>query len=182
MKNNLFKQIWIAALLLISFHAMYSQTATIDFNTATGVVVDKKAFGLNGFQAFDPSYAGNTTYRTNMAEMNPGLIRYHSWNMIASGQGSDWLNADRRTWNSSKINTAMSGANSYSPTIMMNIPWPDAASGWLDAAGKLKTANYTDFANFCASLVQIINIDQARGVKYWEITNGMIYTMVAVQN
>jgi hypothetical protein len=164
-------KVWAIALLLVSFQCLYSQTATINFNTSTGVVVDKKAFGLNGFQAFDPSYAGNTTYRTNMAEMNPGLIRYHSWNMIASGHGSDWLNADRRTWNATKINTAMSGANSYGPAIMMNIPWPDAASGWLDAAGRLKTANYTDFANFCASLVQIVNVNQSRGVKYWEITN-----------
>ncbi|CAN0518817.1 unnamed protein product, partial [Scytosiphon promiscuus] len=31
--------------------------------------------------------------------------------------------------------------------------------------------NYTDFANWCADLVQIVNVDQGRNVVLWELTN-----------
>jgi chitodextrinase len=147
-------------------------TATINFDQLSGRTINKGAFGLNLFQGFDPAQAGNpgnTAYKDAMAFMKPGIVRYHSWEMMGlSTNRNGWLTSSN-TWDAAKINNALTGANSYGPILLMNIPgWPSA---WADAGGKLLPARYTDFANLCASLVRIINVDQRRGIKYWEVTN-----------
>ncbi|NJM16466.1 MAG: hypothetical protein HC896_14780 [Bacteroidales bacterium] len=96
-------------------------------------------------------------------------IRYHSWEMIGTGVNG-WLNASG-DWDAAKINNAMSGAYTFNPEILINIPWPPDSKGWLNTDGTLKTANYGDFANWCADLVNIVNIQQGRNVEYWEISN-----------
>jgi len=52
--------------------------------------------------------------------------------------------------------------------------WPD----WFttDSNGCLDPSQWDQFAQFCAQLVQIINIDQKRGVLYWEVTNELVDT------
>jgi hypothetical protein len=147
-------------------------TATIKFEESTGILIQEGAFGLNLFQGFNPTMAGtpgNTTYKNNVAFMKPGMVRHHSMEMmLQSNTPNGWLTASNG-WDAAKINLAMAGAYSFNPIKMMNIPtWPTA---WQDANGKLKAANYADFANWCASLVKIVNIDQGRAVKYWEVTN-----------
>ena len=147
-------------------------TINADFTNPTGKNIHKKQFGLNLFQAFNPAVAGNpgnATYKTNMIATHPSHVRYHSWEMIGTGANS-WVKSDG-DWDAAKINNAMTGANSWNPEVLINIPWFPTSKNWGDANGKLKTGNYTDFANWCAQLVQIINIQQGRNVKYWEITN-----------
>lgn len=147
-------------------------TATINFDQLSGRTIQKGAFGLNLFQGFDPSQAGNpgnTAYKDALAFMKPGIVRYHSWEMMGLPTTKNGWLTSANTWDAAKINNALTGANSYGPILLMNIPgWPSA---WADAGGKLLPARYTDFANLCANLVRIINVDQGRGIKYWEVTN-----------
>ncbi|MBD0255537.1 MAG: RICIN domain-containing protein [Cytophagales bacterium] len=165
-----------AVLLFYVFHLTgalaQNATATINFDQLSGRTINKGAFGLNLFQGFDPAQAGNpgnTAYKDAMAFMKPGIVRYHSWEMMGlSTNRNGWLTSSN-TWDAAKINNAFTGANAYGPILLMNIPgWPSA---WADAGGKLLPARYTDFANLCASLVRILNVDQRRGIKYWEVTN-----------
>jgi F5/8 type C domain/Glycosyl hydrolases family 39 len=167
--KKFFKLVWLA---IFACNFLSAQTVSVDFTKPTGVTIGKMAFGTNGFQAFDPAYATNATYKANMAEMAPGIVRYHSYNMITPGHPCNWLNADNKSWNAAKISQAFANANQYTTELMINIPWIDGGSGWLDnVTGKLNAANYADFANLCASLVKIVNVDLGKNVKYWEITN-----------
>ena len=145
-------------------------TISADFSTKTGKKVNRRVFGLNVFKGFNPGITGNTQYLANMAAMNPGHIRYHSWEMVAPDHPNGWVDSDGN-WKPSKIADAMDGAFPASSELLINIPWPPSVKGWLDADGKLKTENYQDFANWCAQLVNIVNIDQGRKVKLWELTN-----------
>ena len=167
-------------------------TATIHFDQPTGPVIGQGAFGLNLFQGFDPGQSGtpgNAAYKAAMAFMNPGIVRYHSWEMLGpSTNRNGWLTADNR-WDAAKIKNALDGAPAY-PQVLMNIPgWPAA---WQDAENRLLPSRYAEYADWCADLLRIINVDQGRGIKYWEITNerddvykensdelGRIFTQVA---
>ncbi len=193
--NTLFALLFFLLFVLSAWQS-YGQdaTATINFGQLSGQSINKGAFGLNLFQGFDPNQAGtpgNVNYKAAMSFMNPGIVRYHSWEMLGLNTNTNGWLTSTSDWDAVKINNALSGANSYNPLVMMNIPgWPSA---WQDASGKLLPARYADYANWCASLVRIINIDQQRGFKYWEITNerddvygtqcdelGRIYNQVAV--
>jgi xylan 1,4-beta-xylosidase len=135
------------------------------------------AYGLNVEQGFRPDVAGspgNGSYKNNVAAMNPGIIRYHHWNMLkdpdtdAKGWVQDPGSSTYR-WDATRINNAMSSSYGFGPTRMINIPgWP---SYMANSNGTLKSGMYDDFATFCADLVRIVNVNQKRGVKYWEITN-----------
>jgi xylan 1,4-beta-xylosidase len=162
---------WVAPL-----HAQV--TATVRWETPTGKSAGSWHYGLNLFQGFNPAVAGNpgnSNYRQNLAAMKPGMIRYHRRDMIqdSTSNANGWatgLGAGQTTgWDATKINNAMSNLNSWGGTIKMNIPgWPDK---WKLANGRLDPARYTDFANWCAQLVQIINVQQGRNVLYWEVPN-----------
>ncbi len=126
--------------LALPGHAQHA-TATIHFDQATGPVIPQGAFGLNLFQGFDPGQSGtpgNAAYKAAMAFMNPGIVRYHSWEMLGqSTNRNGWLTAGNQ-WDAAKIKNALDGAPAY-PLVLMNIPgWPSArgmrkASYWRPA-------------------------------------------------
>ena len=63
----------------------------------------------------------------------------------------------------------MIGSYAFNPIRMMNIPsWIPA---WSNASGKLDPAHYQDFANWCADLVRIVNIESGVYAQYWEVPN-----------
>ena len=149
---------------------------TVDWGSTTGVNAGGYQYGLNLFQGFDPSQSANATYRANLAAMKPGIVRYHRWDMIddSTTNASGWatgLGAGQTVgWNATKISNALSGVNTWGATVMVNIPgWPDK---WKKSGSdQLDPSHYADFANWCASLVTIINVNQGRAVKYWEVPN-----------
>ncbi len=169
----------------------------INWQKPTGVTATSMSYGINAFQAFDPKIAGlggNSLYQGNVAAMRPGMIRYHNMRMLRDStlDASGWVitpNAATYRWDRNKINQAMTGAYPFNPTLMLNIPgW----SSYLDRNGKLDPTQYDEFAKFCAELVRIVNVEQKRGVKYWEVINekdgvygadmaelGKIYTIAA---
>lgn len=153
-------------------------TGTINWESPTGKTATARHYGLNAFHGCNPNVAGtpgSATYKANVAYMRPGMIRYHHADQIlASSNARGWvLSPDTATcaWDTNKINNALSGAFSFGPTIMMTIVcWP-AHMNISASDRRLAPAHYTNFAGFCASLVQIVNIQQGRNVPYWEVSN-----------
>jgi hypothetical protein len=148
----------------------------INWQQPTGITATSMSYGLNVFQAFDPKVAGvggNSLYQSNVAAMRPGMIRYHHMGVLqdSTQNASGWVitpNAATYRWDRNKIKQAMTGAYAFNPTVMLNIPgW----TSYLDRNGKLNPTQYAEFAKFCADLVRLVNIEQKRGVKYWEVIN-----------
>lgn len=149
-------------------------TVTADFSSLTGRQINTDVFGVNVFKGFDDNITQNGTYQSRMADMNPGHIRYHSWEMIRTdGHTNSWVNSSG-DWVPSKIAAAMDN-NPYpdNTKLLMNIPWPPEAKGWLVSGrnSKLKSQHIDDFADWCAELVEIVNIDLGKNIEYWEFTN-----------
>ena len=128
-------------------------------------------YGLNAFQGFDPASATDKVYQQNMAFMQPGLIRLHNWSMMNDSRkdASGWIDAANQRWDAAKIKRATANLPASGATVLLNIPgWPD----WMAAKdGTLAPAHRADYAKFCAELVKIVNRDNKRGVRFWEITN-----------
>ncbi len=146
----------------------------VNWGQSTGKKATALSYGLNGFQLFSPKVVGLGTYRENLTAMRPGIVRYHNSQMMNDARSDDygWLldsTAATYRWDRNKIAQAMARPLSYQPTVMMNIPeWPKYLS---DSTEKLKPENYQAFAAFCADLVRVVNVEQNRGVKYWEVLN-----------
>ena len=129
------------------------------------------SYGLNLFQGFDPELASSARYNDNLAYMNPGLVRYHSWEMMGDSKTTrnGWIDLENRRWDAAKINRALSGPRTDAERAI-NIPgWPS----WMDADGdEFLDADQIDaFAAWCAELVRIVNKQGRHRVEYWEPTN-----------
>lgn len=168
--------LWFASALA---GAAASVTATLDWDTPTGRTATGLHYGLGLFMGLDPAVAGNSgnrTYRTNLAHMAPGLIRYHHGDQMkdSSTTSRGWVKSPGTAayaWDAAKIASAMTGAAAWTPapTVMMTVTnWPAYLD---DGTGKLRADRYAEYAAFCAALVRIVNVEQQRGVVYWEITN-----------
>lgn len=150
-------------------------TVSGNFSSSTGRKINRKIFGLNGFKSFDAEITGNPNYQAAMEAMSPGHIRFHSWEMIRTdNHPNSWLDGNG-DWVPSKIAAALNNNPYGDAEILINIPWPPEVKGWLEGDGApsnpLKPQHYDDFAAWCAELVEIVNIDQGRNIKYWEFTN-----------
>ncbi|BDP43939.1 hypothetical protein DAETH_39080 (plasmid) [Deinococcus aetherius] len=128
-------------------------------------------YGLNGFKAFDPQNAASAKYNENLRYMNPGILRYHSMEMMGDSgtTPNGWIDTANRRWDAEKINTALKNLGA-DPVRLINIPtWPS----WMDTdKDDLLDPGMEDaFANFCADLVRIVNVQGRNRVMYWEPTN-----------
>jgi len=149
-------------------------TGSVDWGSNQGQTATNNTYGINIYQGNDPTVASNSTYKTNVSYMKNGIIRYHY-----AGQCGDsttdakaWVinpTTSSYAWDATKINTILSNTFSNSPIRMIDIAnWPSYMD---DGTGKLKTNMYDAYAQFCADLVSIVNIQQSRGVQYFEVTN-----------
>lgn len=185
--TSLFTTACLSLLGLICATAESSTAATvsgsIDWNIQTGVTPTVFSYSLNVYDGFDPDVAGtpgNATYKTNVAAMKAGIIRYHYGGQTTQDSRVDsraWVTSPataRYKWDRKKINNALLGSYEYGPEIIMNIAnWPTylaiSSSNY-----QLSSSHYADYANFCASLVRIINKDPQhpdRHVQRWEVFN-----------
>lgn len=175
---------------------------TIDWSFYTGYSSTSFSYGLNLFQGFNPNVVsatiGSSVYRDNIESMNPGIIRYHRYEQMLDAQQNlnGWVispDTEAYRWDRDKIALALDADFEHNPTVMMNIAnWPYYMSlantlpnqipGVPDEisiqTGKLRLDMIDAYAEFCAELVHIINIEQGHGMQYWEILNEMdqIYT------
>ncbi|MFD2614944.1 fibronectin type III domain-containing protein [Paenibacillus gansuensis] len=143
----------------------------VDWKKETGKVTDFM-YGLNAFQAFNPEVSGNPVYNKNLNYMNPGVLRFHSWELMGDSKTTrnGWIDTANRKWDADKIKASIQGLSPDHPEIMINIPgWPS----WMDTNndGYLDQDQIQAFAEFCADLVRIVNVDGGFKVKYWEPTN-----------
>jgi len=152
--------------------------------------VTSESYGLNGYSAVAPSIAAEPQYGQNMTYMSPGLVRYH-YARLTRGAATDirsWVDIEAKTWDAPKIAAALDASDLwdpggiYRPSRLVTIPtWPSwmktysatAVSGATSRTVNdlLDPSEYDAFAAFCAELVRILNIEQKRGIKYFEITN-----------
>jgi len=139
---------------------------TVDW-TATISQTTPANFGSNDFKIISPANVADSTYHNLLKQINLRLLRFHNANLSDA-----WSDATTRTWVASTIQAAYDAylpAYGTLPTIVQTIPkWPQ----WMAQTNNLLDPSaYDEYANFCAALVRIINIDQKRGVMYWESFN-----------
>lgn len=143
----------------------------IDWSRPT-VTTSRRQFSLNIFGGFDPEVGRDDRYRENIGYMRPGTLRYHTMSIVRDPRtvAKSWLNEDMRSWNKEKIAAALDALprDEYERVITIG-HWP----AWMDADkdGLLDKENYAAFAALCADLVRILNVEQKRGIRYFEITN-----------
>jgi xylan 1,4-beta-xylosidase len=143
---------------------------SVDFSKKIAVTTSG-SYGLNGFAAVDPAVVGDDRYQKNIAYIKPGIFRLHTYNMMGDSKKTPggWLDLENKKWDREKIKAVL---DKLPPRVqlLVNIPtWPD----WMvpDEDKCLKATDYQAFADFCADLVRIINVENKRHVLYWEITN-----------
>jgi hypothetical protein len=153
-----------------------SVAVNVNWDQLTGRKATELSYGLNGFQLFSAKAMASATYRENLTAMRPGILRYHNYQMMNDSRADEygWMLDPRLAtyrWDRNKIATVMANPLSYQPTLMMNIAeWPT----YMELpGGKLKPEQYGAFAALAADLVRVVNVEQKRGVKYWEILNEM---------
>lgn len=154
-----------------------SVTATINWSQKTGRTATRLHYGLNAYQYSDPNVvgiSGNSNYKSNVASMNPGILRFHNADQMKDSSISrlGWVispNTASYKWDVTKITNALNGAYSDRTVKMINIAnWPAYMD---DGTGKLKPSMYNAYASFCAELVKTVNVDLGKKVVYWEVTN-----------
>jgi hypothetical protein len=154
-------------------------STTVQGQTLTNITVDWRTilsrltpgtFGTNDFQITSSQSASDETYHNLLVQNGLKLLRFHNANL-----SNAWSSATTRTWDATLVQQAYSAYNTaydgQLPTIIQNIPnWPS----WMTQNnGILDPSEYDEYANFCASLVGIINRDLHQGVVYWEPLNEM---------
>ena len=129
------------------------------------------SYGLNGFAAIDPAVVGDDRYQKNLDYIHPGILRIHSYNMMGDSKTTPggWLDEQNKQWDRGKIKAVL---DKLPPGVelLINVPtWPD----WMSADGDkcLVDSDSKAFADFCADLVRIVNVENKHHVRYWEITN-----------
>lgn len=155
--------------LLVSPGLRADDLVTVDWASSVGGA--KNIIGLNGWSATDTAISGNSSYQNSLGSIYPALFRFHAAEMMnASTHPKSWLNADGLTWNASKIQSAIANVSPRVGQILINIPkWPAAMA---PTNAKLPAAKWTEFANFCASLVDIARVQTGDAkVYYFEVLN-----------
>lgn len=143
----------------------------IDWNQPT-FPTSPAQFSTAVFSAFDPKVAANPRYHEMMEYLGASMVRYHNMAMMKDSKKKSvgWIDHENQSWDAEKIKAALTAWNPDGVTKMINIPeWPE----WMDEDGNrfLDDDKIDDFAQWCAELVQIVNIDNNLNVEYWEITN-----------
>lgn len=141
-------------------------TITVDW-TVTISQTTLANFGSNDFQIISLVNVADSTYHNLLKQIDLRLLRFHNANLSDA-----WSDPAAKTWVASTIRAAYDAylpAYGTLPTIVQTIPnWPK----WMAQSNNLLSPSaYNEYANFCAALVRIINIDQNRRVMYWEPFN-----------
>jgi hypothetical protein len=147
----------------------------LDWDATVGTAT-RRQFSLNAFRGFTPELVRPSGYAEGIAYMNPAFLRYHASGMTSDSKAkpgqptSAWLDYAARRWDTEKIAAALDAFSPIGVERMICISnWPT----WMmkKDSKALDPAHYDDFAHLCAELVRIVNIDQKRGIEYFEITN-----------
>lgn len=133
----------------------------VDWNNAIREI-PATAYGVNSPANFIPEFSTDPVFMDNLEliTQKKGFIRLHGWGMLGDSPEA-WQ--ENGSWNSPKIEQALRPLVEEGYTVMINIP-----SG---PQGEEDYQNPEAYAQFCADLVKIVNIDHELGIEYWEIPN-----------
>jgi len=136
-------------------------------------ILTGQEYGINAFQAFDPAVAADPAYAAGITDLNPGIVRFHGWESMGDSAGADprgWIDVAHHRWDAQKIVTALTAYPIDKHRLLLNIP---GFPSWMDTDqdGYLDPGQADAYAQFCADLVRIVNVDAKLGVPYWEPTN-----------
>jgi Glycosyl hydrolases family 39 len=126
-------------------------------------------YGVNDPKAYLPGQSEDVQYRNSLAALQVHSVRFHK-----AEQSDAWTNPDTRDWDVSKVRAAYEDYSlafgNAQPIFIQNIPnWPS----WMqqDSQGRLDPSEYNEYAQLCRRLVEIINGQLGRNVRYWEPLN-----------
>jgi len=180
----------VAGLAASSVVAPTPTQVSVDWDDVQ-TTTSRLSYGINGYSAVAPIVATNPKYGENLSYMDAGFLRLHYANLIRDS-GKDargWGDDSNETWDRERISTVLDALESYdasygyAPEVLITIPnWPSwmetytatvttSSGATKQIGGLLDPSKYDTFADFCAELVRIVNIEQGRNVKYFEITN-----------
>ena len=141
----------------------HAQTIDIDIDWSHHLrAIPEYAYGVNSPAHFIPAYSNDMEFmeKVELITQKKGMIRLHGWGMLGDSPEAWQIDG---VWDAVKIQNALTPLMEQGYQVMINIP-----SG---PAGEDDYQNPAAFAQFCADLVQIVNVDYHLGVKYWEIPN-----------
>jgi Glycosyl hydrolases family 39 len=121
-------------------------------------------FGTNAAELAYPEALTDTVFKKRFTSTGIRLIRVHG-DLL-----SKWTDPSQKSWDSAKLKAAYDAFSPNPPAIIQNIPgWPS----WMaqDKDGLLNPSEYDRYADFCAELVEILNLQQKRKIVYWEPLN-----------
>lgn len=158
------------ALLIFISGVLAQIDITVRWNRPRGQVTPE-LLGLNVWDGYDTATSTHPDYQDNIAYMSPGLIRFHaSESTRDSGQHDrGWVNYDERTWDAEKIAEILAAFESHDNMQMTISNWPS----WMDPDnnGKLHKDQFPAYAQWCADLVQLVNINLGFGIPFWSTFN-----------
>lgn len=140
-------------------------------------------YGTNIYGGNDLKYVNNPGYINTLKDWNPRFLRLHAAGQNICDASHSWLDCDKQSWDTAKIKDILEEYIPYvtsGDSVVINIydypPWKKVKGtsdkAWLDADW---------YADWCAQLVGIVNVELGFGVKYWECMNewdGKSYTGV----
>ncbi|NJM93377.1 MAG: hypothetical protein HC842_00815 [Cytophagales bacterium] len=153
------------------FSSQAQVTLTVN-PTQTVATAPRSLYGVNFQRALNDGEAANASFKARINDMNPEMIRYHAFEQKVDGHANSWIDFAAQAWRATKIDAVLDNAPVSGDKILITISgWPN----WMDTNndGKLDTDKYTAYANFCASLVNIVNNQHGHAVRYWEPFNEM---------
>ncbi len=145
-----------------------SQAATTTLQVDWGATLAQATpylFGSNDYEITRPEALEDAKYKQILKQLDLRLIRIHHAEL-----SDRWSNAKTKTWDEAQLKMAFDAYYPHNPTLVQNIPrWPQ----WMrqDKQGLLDISEYDRYAQFCADLVQILNIKQQRRIQFWEPFN-----------
>ncbi len=142
--------------------------ATVYWNMPKGQSTEK-LLGMNIWQGTDPQVAADYSYQDQLDVIAPQFIRlYAAETRLDSRQYErGWVLTTARRWDAEKINATLAAFPArYRKHMLITIAgWPS----WMDENGDavLDADQINAYADWCARLVKIVNIEQGWNIPYW---------------
>ena len=181
------KKYKLGIFLLILVSVLHAQTETTVYWHSPLKNTKPARIGLN-----TQGYAGivlspDNDYLESLRTINPSIIRIMAVvpNSRNAASGS-WIDTRQKIWRADTVAAILGAIQSvHSEEIMISIPgWP----AWMDRNrdGVLDSDKIAEYAEWCADLVRIVNIDNRLQVRYWtpfvEIEEKMDYNGKVLAN
>ncbi len=159
--------IFFIFLLNIPFVSGQTET-TVYWDSPRGQSTDK-LLGMNIRKGADPAVAQDVYYQDGISYIAPQLVRLNTGEISRDSIPNlpGWVNTAEKKWDAGKIEKVLASFDAeLLQKMLINIDrWPS----WMDEDkdDKLDETRYDDYAEWCAELVRIVNMEQDWNIPYW---------------